>query len=90
MLSVEPSNLLVTTSLPSHSITRMQQTNSHFYLSGLSGTVAEIIGSWKAVVRFTRKEKEEKAVLLGGNLVLGLHDKDCFSKQVETSEGSGE
>ena len=50
----------------------MQQTNSHFYLSGLSGTVAEIIGSWKAVVRFTRNAKEEKAVLLGGSLVFSL------------------
>ena len=50
----------------------MQQTNSHFYLSGLSGTVAEIIGSWKAVVRFTRNSKEEKAVLLAGSLVFSL------------------
>ena len=34
--------------------------------------MAEILGSWKAVVRFTRNAKEEKAVLLGGNLVSSL------------------
>ena len=41
------------------------QTDGDFYLSGLSGTVLEILTAWKAVVGFRRKDKDEKAVLLG-------------------------
>ena len=43
----------------------MQTGDCEFYLSGLSGTVLEIVTTWKAVVGFRRNEKDEKAVLLG-------------------------
>ena len=41
------------------------ETDCEFYLSGLSGTVLEIVTTWKALVGFRRKDKDEKAVLLG-------------------------
>ena len=41
------------------------ETDCDFYLSGLSGTVLEIVTTWKALVGFRRKDKDEKAVLLG-------------------------
>ena len=44
---------------------KMQTGDCEFYLSGLSGTVLEIVTTWKAVVGFRRNEKDEKAVLLG-------------------------
>ena len=70
---VFPDNSLVTTrdqrSLPALLSVRgvRMPTDCEFYLTGLSGTVLEIVGSWKAIVGFRRSEKEEaeKAVLLG-------------------------
>ena len=57
---------LVTSPVPPvHSLGGGMQTDGDFYLSGLSGTVLEILTAWKAVVGFRRKDKDEKAVLLG-------------------------
>ena len=50
---------------PLQSVEGKMQTDYEFYLTGLSGTVLEIVTTWKAVVGFRRNDKDEKAVLLG-------------------------
>ena len=70
----------------SQSVEGKMQTDCEFYLSGLSGTVLEIVTTWKAVVGFRRNDKDEKAILLGlysGRAEIKMRFDECFSEQAE-------